>query len=144
MTLAGETFQAGRLAAERIATNIRTTASGTFTAETSLQTVTAALVTGRTYRVTYRGTLQSSVGGDSARSRIREDSVSGTQLQNYRAGLPNSGAGFTADVEAEYTAVSTGNKTFAVTGERASGTGNITASAAADGPAYLYVHYIHG
>lgn len=122
--------------------SIRTGSSGTFTAETEVQTVTVGLISGKVYRVVYKGTLQSSVGGDSARSRIREDNVTGTQLQNYRVPLQNAAAGFTADVEAEYTAVATADKTFSVTGERASGTGNISASASATGPAYLYVEFI--
>lgn len=144
MATAGSRIVAAQVSGERIGTNIRTAASAAFTAETVVQQITVALVTGRTYKVTYKGPLQSSVAGDSARSRIRQTNLAGAQLQNYRVGIPNATAGFSADVECEFTASSTGNVTFVVTGERATGTGNITAGAAADAPAYLYVDYIRG
>jgi hypothetical protein len=105
-------------------------------------TVTAALVTGRTYRVRFVGTLQSSVASDSGNVRLREDSVAGTQINLVRVALSESNAGFLAMVEGEYTAVSTGNKTFVATGVRNTGTGNLLFPAAATQPRQLYVDYI--
>lgn len=144
MALAGDTVIAGKVSGERIGTDVRTSTPATFTAETVVQSITVALVSGRTYKISYAGSLQSSVAADSARSRIREDSVSGTEMQNRRVACPNINAGFSADAEAEYTAAATANKTFVVTGERATGTGNISAAATGTTPTYLYVEYIRG
>jgi hypothetical protein len=144
--LAGQTAVAGQVPGERIATDIDTADTSTFTAETVVMTVTAALVTGRTYRVRFVGTMQSDVTDDTINSRLREDNVSGTQLQLRRAQSPTSsaGSGVGMDVEAEYTAVATGDKTFVATGARSTGTGNITCEASATQPRYLYVDYIRG
>jgi hypothetical protein len=147
MPSAGESVIAGRMPGERIATQIDTADTSTFTTtETVVSTVTAALVNGRIYRVRFVGTMQSDVTDDTINSRLREDNVSGTQLQLRRAQSPTSsaGSGVGMDVEAEYTAVATGNKTFVATGTRSTGTGNITCEGSATQPRYLYVDYIRG
>jgi hypothetical protein len=144
MVAAGESLVAGRFPGERIGTSIRTSSVSTFTAETEVQTISVGLIAGRTYKVVYRGTVQSTVAGDSARSRIREDSVTGTQLNSYRVDVDQSGAGYSADIEAEYTPAADETKTFSVTAERAAGTGSLTAAAAGTQPCYLYVDYVRG
>lgn len=145
MTGAGQRLVAGRAPGERIVTAIRTTASAGFTAtETVTDTVTAALVAGRTYRVSARLLVGSTVAADSSRVTIREDSVSGTQMQQIRVYIPITSTVFPATLESEYTAVASGNKTFVATGQRASGTGTITHGAVATQPVYLYVDYIRG
>lgn len=148
MPSAGESVIAGRMPGERIATQIDTADTATFTTtETTVSSVTAALVTGRTYRVSFRGTMQSDVAGDLINARIREDNSTGNQLQLRReqSTTATAGSGPSFDQEAEYTAVATGNKTFVATGVRAAGgTGNITCEGAVTQPRYLYVDYIRG
>jgi len=148
MPSAGESVIAGRMPGERIATQIDTADSSGFgTTETVVSTVTAALVTGRTYRVSFRSAFQSDVAADTVNARIREDNVTGTQMQLRRcySHIATAGAGFPGDLEAEYVAVATGNKTFVATGQRSSGTGvAIVAEGSATAPRYLYVDYIRG
>jgi hypothetical protein len=115
------------------------------TTETVQDTVTADLVAGRTYKITYKSGIISSVAADSAFLRIREDNLAGNQLQLERVYSPLTGGGgsrWTADLEAEFTAVSTGTKTFVGTLIRATGTGNITSPAGAQQPTYFYVDYV--
>lgn len=149
MATAGASVIAAAVSGERIATNIVTADSGTFTTtETQVQSVTAALVTGRTYRVYWYAHYGSSVSGDRMNFRIREDTVSGNTLQEIAgSGQATHGASSLGDmmiVEAEFTAVSTGNKTFSATMVRSSGTGNAQLEGAATRPNYLYVDYIRG
>lgn len=148
MSSAGQQLVAGRIPGERIMTNTRTSNSGNVTTtETTIDSVTAALVVGRTYRVRWTAAVDSSVAGDTAFVRLREDSVSGSQLQIMRVHLPTTGGAGThwpATIEAEYTALATGNKTFVGTLVRVTGTGDIIVEAAATSPVYLYVDYIRG
>jgi hypothetical protein len=148
MPSAGESVIAGKMPGERIATQVDTADSSGFgTTETVVSTVTAALVTGRTYRVSFRSAFQSDVSADTINTRLREDNVTGTQLQARRcySHTSSAGFGFPGDLEAEYVAVSTGNKTFVATGVRSTGTGTaIVAEGSATTPRYLYVDYIRG
>ena len=146
MPSAGESVIAGRMPGERIATQIDTADSGTFTTtETTVQTVVAALVNGRTYRIKHHTRWGTSVSGDRINSRLREDNSVGNELQsaNVIVDVTATGSGFPGDLEVEYTAVATGNKTFVATGDRSTGTGVITCEGAAT-PRYLYVDYIRG
>jgi hypothetical protein len=147
MPAAGETIIAGRVPGERIATTTATADSSTFTTtETTVMSVTAALVTGRTYRVRFYGRFNSSVSTDRVVARFREDNSSGTEIATTDTPLTNySGTfGHAIEIEIEYTASATGNKTFVVTGERGAGSGNCNLEAATTRPAYLYVDYIRG
>ena len=145
MATAGASIIAAQVSGERIATQVDTADTATFTAETVVSTVTAALVTGRTYRLRFVANFQSSVAADTVNVRLREDNLTGTTLQGRRAdsAIATAGFGFSGDVEVEYTAVATGNKTFVATGDRSTGTGVITCEGAAT-PRYLYVDYIRG
>jgi hypothetical protein len=143
---AGGTATAGRIPGERIATTTVTSDSSTFTTtETEVASVTAALVSGRTYRVRYAARFGSTVAGDWLLASVREDDTSGTVLvadnmileQVATSGWPVAG-------EAEYTAASTANKTFVLTGDRISGTGDCRLEAAATHSTYFYVDYIRG
>jgi hypothetical protein len=142
--VAGQVATAGRVPGERIATTTVTSDSSTFTTtETEVASVTAALVSGRTYRVRYAARFASTVAADWLMASVREDSTTGTRLtednviseQSATAGWPVAG-------EAEYTAASTGDKTFVLTGIRATGTGTCRLEAATTRPTYLYVDYI--
>lgn len=129
----------------RIATNIVTANSGSFSAETVVQTVVATLVSGRTYRVTVAGACLSSQVNVNTRVRIREDSVSGNILQSRNCTTgPVAADAVSVTYEGEYTAVSSGAKTFVVSIERQSGSGTHQWQSAVASPAYLYVDYIRG
>jgi hypothetical protein len=132
----------------RIATTPRTSDTSTVTTtETVSDTVTASLVSGEKYRVRWVVGYTSSVASDTLFLRIREDNVSGTAISLVRATVPTTnGAGsrWVEAVEAEYTAVATGSKTFVGTYVRASGTGNVKVAADATTPTYLYVDLIVG
>lgn len=144
--LAGETIIAGKVPGERIATDTETADSATFTTtETVVMTVVAPLVIGRTYRVTMYGKANSSVGTDDITWRIREDNVTGSEMQSDRVEVAGSATtGRKISMEVEHTASATADKTFVVTGVRSTGTGNHFLEANSARPVYLYVDYIRG
>jgi hypothetical protein len=133
------------LAPPRIATTEVVSDSSTFTTtETQVASVTAALVSGRNYRVRLVARFGTSAANDIVVVRVREDNLSGTTLQFELRPLPStSSSGNTVGVlEGEYVAASTGDKTFVASGQRTSGSGNIRLDAEAGAPAYLYVDHI--
>ncbi|MFW6091370.1 MAG: hypothetical protein ACODAF_05795 [Actinomycetota bacterium] len=136
----------GNVPGQRIATEVLTSDSSTFTnTEVELMSVTAALVEGRTYAVVGRARFGSTNGGDDIVARLREDDVNGDLLQHAQIEQPSSTSslGFgPLVVYAEYTAGSTGDKTFALTGDRNFGSGDCRLDATSAAPAYLYVDYI--
>lgn len=134
------TFSATR----RIATNIRTSNTSTFTAETLVDSVTANLVNGATYRITWAFAAVSTVAADLVRVRLREDNVTGTIRQLGGVYISHSGQKLLGRIEGEYTATATGSKTFVGTSMRFAGTGNITHNASTNEPHYLYVDYVRG
>lgn len=145
MPAAGETIIAGRIPGERIATSIETSNSANITTtETEVQTVTAAVVTGRTYRVRWSVRVSSSVAADDITLRIREDSLTGTILQSETMDVNVSNREPRVTLEAEYTADATEDKVFSATLVRTAGTGNVILNAATTVPTYLYVDYIRG
>ena len=145
MTTAGQKLVAGAVPGERIATTIRTSnSSGVTTSETSIDTVTFAAVSGRTYRITYDASVKTTVAADRFYVRIREDSSSGTLLRYNQRYLHTNSAAWPVHVEAEWTASSTGSKTIVGTIQRAAGTGTGDIEADATNPSYLYVDYIRG
>lgn len=129
---------------QRIATTTVTTDSATFTtAETSLATVTASLVTGRTYRIVWVPAFQITV--DSViRATIREDTISGTILNLRDVWIDSGGTATGLEVEVLYTAVATGDKTFVGSGDVLAGAGTANLNAASNFPSYLYVDYLEG
>ena len=146
MPAAGETIIAGRVPGERIATQIDTSdTSGFTTTETVLTTVTAPLVSGRTYRVRFVSLIRSTVADDDINARIRQDNVTGTEVFVSQFEInTNTSLGVVVIIEAEYTATATADKTFVATGVRTTGSGTITARGAAAAPRQLYVDYIRG
>lgn len=129
----------------RIATTIATSTTSTITTtETVTDTVTGDLVAGRTYKITLETGVSVSVQADQFLARIREDSLVGTQLQARRVGNHSTAQTYSLHVEVEYTAVSTGAKTFVATLVRSSGAGNITRSGSASTPEYFYIDYVRG
>lgn len=145
MSSAGQQVLAGRIPGETIGTpSERTTSSGTFTAETQIDTITVPLVDGRKYKITWLGHISSSVADGYARCRIRQDSSSGTQIQLRQVITGVAAQSFPVPMIVYYTATATADKTFVVTCNRQAGTGNITAAAAVDTPTVLFVEYVSG
>lgn len=131
----------------RIATDRQTTDSSTYTAETSLQEVTADLVANAVYNVRISSHIGTSVANDVGSYRIREGSGTGGQELQIRPNvtLPNAGvAGNMVDLDVEYIAASTGAQTFTFTGIRNSGTGNHRREAQGDRPSTFQVDYVRG
>ena len=123
----------------RVAGTKRVADVSTFTAETICDTVTAILTSGQTYGIFWYAQIQSTVAGDAAGIKIREDSVAGTQMVSQRIELADSGAGYPVAQYAEYTAASSGSKTFVGTAVRSVGTGNLTAAGSATQQANIFV-----
>ena len=124
---------------QRLATSTRTTTPGTFTAETITDTVTFNAVNTGVYGINYIGSFASSVGTDLIRNFLREDNVTGTSRCGGSWPLPAANTAQFIVLYAEWTATATGSKTFVATGQRLSGTGNITASGSVNSPAVLSV-----
>jgi hypothetical protein len=124
--------------ARRVATVSLTSDSTTWAGSESAALITASptLVSGFTYRITLQTTVVGSAGGlaEAAFMRIREDNSTGTQIGGANIAIPNTnGSGYPLHLATEYTAVSTGSKSFVVTGSRisgATGTQNIAAGSA--------------
>jgi hypothetical protein len=143
MVLAGETIIAGKVPGERIATAKATSSSGAIgTTETVVQTIVAPVVAGRIYKITWDGRVQSTVNADDIAYKIREDSVSGTVLQDVAADIAISTRTWRAHFETEYEADTTEDKTFVVTLDRLAGSGDITMFATSTQPCFLYCDYI--
>lgn len=128
----------------RIASGLRTSASAGFTAETVVDTVTASLIDAATYGVWWYAQIQSTVAGDAAGGKIREDTVAGNVLTNQRVEMADAGAGYGVAQYGEYTATATGNKVFVGTFVRSNGTGTLTASASVNQQANIHVCYLFG
>lgn len=145
-TSAGFQLLAGRIPGERIATTVAEADSSSFTTtETEIDTVTAPLVDGRTYRIRWGGAVATTVANTTVLVRLREDDTAGATHQQRNFYIPiTSSAGIGMDVEVEFTAATTGDQVFALTGLRNGGTGTLTGTGAAGRPRYLYVEYISG
>lgn len=130
--------------ATRVATNPVTASSSTFTnTEVSLATVTAYLIDGKRYLVKYPARFSVATAAQLVTARLREDTVSGTQLQAAQVYCHSTDSvGFDLPIEVEYTATVTGNKTFVFTGQRNGGSGNVTMLAAASSTRCLTVTLI--
>ena len=147
MSSAGLRLVAGRIPGEQIALTTSTSDSSTWTTtETLADTVTAPLVTGRTYKVVWTGGLVSTVAGDVAALRMRQDVITTGTVMVERAFYiaSTASAGFGYYLEARFTAVSTADKTFVVGALRNAGTGTHHADGTATRPRYMYVEYISG
>lgn len=141
------TWSAGdRITADKLTTyagepEIREINSVSFTTtETEIDTITVPVVEGRRYKIVWRPAFFSTVANDHVRGAIREDNVAGTALYVQNITTPIVSQAFMMDLEAFYTAVTTGDKTFVGTGDRITGSGGtITGQAASSNPTLLYV-----
>lgn len=132
----------------RIATTPITVASGTFTAETALATVTGVLEAGQRYAVVADNIRfsASAVGSPSLEAvmvRLREDNISGAEMGANQLGIPTASTiGFGMRIYSEWTAPVTGSKTFQLAAGRQSGGNNIQMRASTGVPAFLYIDLI--
>ncbi len=120
------------------------TDSSTFTTiETAIATVTAALISGKRYKIVLSTHIGTTNAGDTVDIGIRETNASGTELNRSVAEpIPSTtAAGHYFRLEAEFTATATGNKVFAGTAQRNTGTGTLRREAAAIRPTSMYVEY---
>jgi hypothetical protein len=130
---------------QRVATTTRTTAGLGFTTETVQDTVIADLMANVNYRVVWEGKVQSTIADGYARMRIREDSLTGNQLQGVQQSTAFAvSQSFPVLVTAEYLSPSNQTKTFVLTGFRQAGTGTLSCFADANNPTYFYVDYVNG
>jgi hypothetical protein len=136
---------AGRMPGERIATRIISVDTAGGIAETQIFSITANLVVGRVYRVSLYSHVNSSTPTDDGNARIREDSITGTELQVDRVDIQNSATtGRMCYMEFEYKASVTGSKTFVVTMTRSAGAATPFFECAANRPLYMMIDYIRG
>jgi hypothetical protein len=139
--------------ATRVATGSVTADSGTWNGSesSSLLTVSPTLVSGLVYGIT----LTTAISSDAAASptvpatfeisalRVREDTAAGNQLIGAQVGIPTTTTvGFALAAYCEYTAVASGAKSFVLTGQRVSGTGNHRIRAGSSRPTFLTVTLI--
>lgn len=144
---AGQQLVAGRIPGEQIAETTATSDSSNFTTtETTVISVTAPLVDGRTYKIEADVGWQSSVSADRMRMRIREDNSSGTVLSETQLIISTTATTtpYTKMATARFTASATANKTFVVTGERLAGSGNVRMEADTTRASFLGVYYLSG
>ncbi len=147
MSSAGQQLVAGRIPGEIIGSpDIVTADSANFTTtETVVQDITVSLVSGRTYQVWWQSKWMGDVAGDRVLARLREDNVSGTEMQVGQLVLETASSQYgPMMMTAFYTAVATGSKTFVGCGDRNAGTGNIHLEASATNPCLMWVEYVSG
>ncbi|MEV6348576.1 hypothetical protein [Actinoplanes sp. NPDC051851] len=133
--------------ATRVGQNTITANTSTFTAETLIVSVTVNVEAGKRYKIS--GELRpcaSAVASPSAECnivRIREDSLTGTQVQAAQVYLATaSTAGFQVVLYADYTAVATGTKTFVLTSIRQAGANTHFVTAGTTAPGVITVDYL--
>lgn len=142
MSSAGQQLIANRIPGERVAVNINTANSANVTSEAITDTVTAPVVSGRTYRVTFSASV---TGGAAERflARVRLTNISGTILNTGRFQVTVA-TNYYCRFEAEFVAGSTGNQVIVVTLQRETAVANVVRVGNATQPAHLYVDYISG
>lgn len=118
--------------------------SGTYTTtETVIATWTATLTAGQVYAVTADAFILTSATSSTEANlvRIREDSLTGTQVQGGNIMLPSTtSGGCPLHLYGEYTAVSTATKTFVLTAIRqGTGTGTYNLKASSTSPCIFRV-----
>jgi hypothetical protein len=118
------------------------TSANITTTETVVDTITADLISGQEYEVHFYGIWGSSVASDECLIRIREDSLTGTQMVDNRVRIGTANKYYAGLLQANYTATATAAKTFKVTLVRESGTGNCTRGASATSPALFTVRQV--
>ncbi len=138
--LAGETIRASDESAIRVGTDKQVTNSATVTTtETPILWSTCSLVQGGRYAVNVHVKISTTVAGDNATVRIREDDETGTVLQEKEKDIPATSPSMDYTLYTEYVSPTTQTKVFVGTVVRAAGSGNITRTASATLPSFLTV-----
>lgn len=140
----GEVTYNGVALTRRLGRSVRTASVGTFTAETLIDTITVDVVNGRDYEIVWDGHWNSTIVGDRITLRIYEEDTGAVGFGNVlRAMFPVRATHVSSSsleaMRAFYTADANESKTFNVTMQRSTGTGNITAPGSAASPALLTV-----
>ncbi len=108
------------------------------TTETTTITLVVPVEQGAVYQISSYARISSSVAGDVVVTRIREDNSTGTQIQGGQVECSTtSTTGYSNSLNTEFTAATTGNKTFVFTLVRGGGSGNIIHRAASTAPGFL-------
>lgn len=110
--------------AVRVATGTATASSSTWTTgDTQLITATGTVVAGQTYKINCIMNIQASPAGDTLICRIREDTITGNQIDGKLLTPASAGGtGYPINLYAEWTASTTGSKTFVASAQRSTGT----------------------
>lgn len=126
---------------ELIAYDEQTSDSSTFTSETVIGSVTFTAIQGYTYLIECIVQLASGTVTDIVQGTLREDSISGTEVDSGRAPAQTSDQARPVgiDLAKRWVAPSSGSKTFVVTGQRVSGGGNVKREAGTTHPQLLSV-----
>ena len=111
------------------------------TTELTIESLTCAVVSGRTYRITWVVTWQGSVAADRFLMRLR---AAGSQITYDTAVIASTGAVEQDTVATDWTSGTTGNVTFTGTFQRNAGTGTLTAKGAGSQMRILSVDYVSG
>jgi len=122
------------------------TGTVTTTETIAIDTPAMTFVTGRAYRITAKGLVQSSISGDVVRVRVRQTGLGGALLYDSHGGLAiTANNGNTAFYQGNIVRNDTGSDItddIVLTYVRQSGTGNALIAATATQPAYLDVEDI--
>lgn len=147
MSSAGQQLVAGRIPGEEIARTEATADSSNFTTtETTVISVVAPVVAGRTYKIVFSGHGSSSVGTDVVIFRLRDTNSVGVERQSDIVEVNGSTTlGQSSYMERSLAVTTTENRTWVVAGVRGvGGSGNCRLEAATSRPAYLRVVYESG
>lgn len=132
----------------RVGTTEGTTAPGITTSgstEVAVDQVTATVISGRKYTVTYRLKYTATVSADRFVVRIRSGSgTGGTELESVVWITPATlSSTLTQTIDIDWVASSTGSQTFTATVARVGGTGTLTVQGGTTGRRILKVDLVY-
>lgn len=138
MAAVGDEIVLARMPGYLVGTSTVSSDSAGFTAETQIASGSFDLISGVQYRIDCVVPLNGNAA-DEATALLREDTSSGTVIAAL-SGKPVTTLGLSLNLLAFYTAVSTGSKTFVVTGRREAGSGgNVKLEAGSTRPLIIAV-----
>jgi hypothetical protein len=119
-------------------TTVATESSDPFTTEAVVDTIVTSLVNGETYEIIHYGHWQSYTAADSIITRIREDDTTAGTLKTYDYVSQYLASGIYGVVMyCQYTATTTGAKSFCASGSRQVGSGSCIRYAVSSCPTYF-------
>lgn len=146
MPLAGDIIEVGRVPGWLMNSTLIVVDSAAFTTtEAIIATISFNAIIGRTYQIRFDGALGGNAADGLVNFRIREDNVSGNELQQRQFTIDKVGTfGTPIYLLGSYTAGATATKTIVVTGDEQSGANSYTLEASSTRPAFLGVYYQDG